>query len=249
MSSSDDEPVLEGGGIYPASRELWQPELDPKKASRADRGDPFDGRPKGEWRSRYPAAIHKAIVHELAYLGACLVLGFMLAAGAVAQLKGVSVSGLPTVSEATARIFGSGLLAFGSGMLGGTLFSAKWLYHAVAKGIWSLDRRIWRIATPLISAVLATAVLALLQSDVLHLFNATVVARPAGIFGVCFLAGYFSDVTVAKLNELAEVIFAPGRSSKGSSPYSDDGKPNSSPPDSGLPPDQKKPSDGGTKNA
>lgn len=220
MPEPHETPGLVNGIVYPASRDLWQPDdQDPKRQA----PDPIDGRPLGEWRSRYPQEIHRVIVHEYTYLALCILLGFAFAAGAVAELEGLRIiGGMPTVSSGAAQLIGSAILTFAGGMLGGTLFSLKWLYHAVAKGMWSLDRRIWRLATPLISGVLAVAVLALLRSDVLHLFNAAVVDHPAGIFGVSFLVGYFSDVTVAKLNELAEVIFAPARERNGSSRYARD---------------------------
>jgi hypothetical protein len=37
------------------------------------------------------------------------------------------------------------------GVLGGSVFSIKWLYHSIARGKWHLDRRPWRFLTPLMS--------------------------------------------------------------------------------------------------
>ena len=34
-------------------------------------------------------------------------------------------------------------LLAGGGLLGGTVYGGKWLYHAVAKGLWHEDRKLW----------------------------------------------------------------------------------------------------------
>lgn len=39
-------------------------------------------------------------------------------------------------------------LAWLGGTFGGTLFDIKWLYHSVARQIWHMDRRLWRLFTP-----------------------------------------------------------------------------------------------------
>jgi hypothetical protein len=207
------------GGLYPGSHDVWNPRADPEANKEKD---PFDARPKGEWRSLYPQPIHRLISQEWVYLAGCFGLGLVISAGAMVQHYGYGVPGLPSLPSRLSRLLADGALAFGAGMVGGTLFGLKWLYHSVAKGIWHLDRRLWRLSTPWISAGLALAVLALLRSDALRLFNPVIVRSPGGVFGVSFLVGYFSDITIGKLNELADVLFAPGRGEKGVSRYSVD---------------------------
>lgn len=104
-------------------------------------------------------------------------------------------------------------LAWVSGMFGGTLFSIKWLYHAVAKQLWHLDRRLWRLFTPHISGGLAFAVIALISSGVLRVFDRSAINSPSLVVGMGFLVGYFSDSTAAKLAEVADTLFGANRPS------------------------------------
>ncbi|MCW3047074.1 MAG: rane protein of unknown function [Solirubrobacterales bacterium] len=85
------------------------------------------------------------------------------------------------------------------GLLGGCLFSMKWLYHSIARGKWHLDRRAWRFLTPLVSAGLAFGTMALFISGALPLFSERITGTLPGVTGVSFLVGYFSDDTVAAL--------------------------------------------------
>ena len=66
MSRSEDSPnePRVSGGLYPSSEELWDPRAD--SANNKEK-DPFDERPKGEWRSLYPRPLHRVIAQELVY--------------------------------------------------------------------------------------------------------------------------------------------------------------------------------------
>jgi hypothetical protein len=99
------------------------------------------------------------------------------------------------------------VVAFSSGVLGGTCFDIKWLYHSVAKQIWNADRLLWRLLTPVISGVLATAIVLLVVSGLLGLFDPAIVENYTATISISFLVGYFSDTALAKLAEVAETIF------------------------------------------
>lgn len=93
------------------------------------------------------------------------------------------------------------------GTLGGTLFDLKWLYRSVARGRWHLDRRLWRLLIPHISGGLAFAVVVLVSSGILRIFDTTELSRAPVVLGVSILVGYFSDRAVGKLAEIADTLF------------------------------------------
>ena len=98
-------------------------------------------------------------------------------------------------------------LAWVAGMLGGTLFSIKWLYHSVAKQSWHLDRRLWRFFTPHISGGLAFIMIALISSGLFRVFDRRALESPPLVVGVAFLTGYFSDSAAAKFAEIGNMLF------------------------------------------
>ena len=113
--------------------------------------DPSDGREIGNWKSRYPVEALKHINWERNYLLTLLVLiciiGFLFGIQCKLQVIDCSFALSPTVH--------SYCFAWVGGMLGGIIFACKWLYHTVARGLWNIDRRIWRISSPLLSGVIA----------------------------------------------------------------------------------------------
>jgi hypothetical protein len=193
--------------------------------------DPTDNRRLLEWKSRYPPEARKEIRVEAFYLGAILFGTPWLLVGFHAHLPYMfwrDVS--PSSQEAVSR-FG---LAWVGGMLGGTLFAIKWLYHVVARELWNLDRRLWRLFTPHISGGLAFGVIVLVSSGVLKIFDSRAANSHATIVGLAFLVGYFSDSAVAKLTEIADTLFGTSRSkekhlSKPLPEAGDFGKPDQSP--------------------
>lgn len=92
------------------------------------------------------------------------------------------------------------------GTLGGTVFSIKWYYHAIARGKWHLDRRPWRFLTPIMSGALSFGTAALFISNVLPIFNEELTRSVGGVMGLSFLVGYFSDNTVAALAAMADRV-------------------------------------------
>jgi len=229
MSEDETRPSRLTQWLYPMSGEVWQP----PPGVPVGKVDAIDGRPYSEWRSRYPAAIHRFVVHELVYLAVVFALALGMIAAAVLTLRAAGFLFVP-FSGSALRSLADGGLAAGAGMLGGTVFSLKWLYHAVAKGQWHLDRRIWRLSTPFISAGLALAVLALVRAEALRVLNPSFTRSIAGNLGLSFLVGYFSDMTIGKLNELAEVLFAPAKDRNPASRYNEVSGPPSPPPGGGT---------------
>ncbi len=171
-----------------------------------DRSD--GGRELGDWKSRYTDPGAKwGIRLEAAYLA--VLLFFVPALIAILWL------GYPKEWLGLSDQKYRGILKYGiawlSGMMGGTLFDVKWLYHSVARQIWHLDRRLWRLFTPHISGGLAFAFIALISSGMLRIFDRKAVESLSLIVGVGFLVGYFSDSAVAKLTEIADTLFGASR--------------------------------------
>jgi len=79
----------------------------------------------------------------------------------------------------------------------------KWMYHSVAKGTWNQDRRLWRIFTPLLSAGVGFTIVLLSASRVLPFFGADTVGTNRGALAVGILVGYFSDLTLSRMADVA----------------------------------------------
>jgi hypothetical protein len=90
-------------------------------------------------------------------------------------------------------------------MLGSVLFGGKFLYHVVARGYWHQDRRLWRVLSPILSASLAFIVAAVIESGMLGLAFRT--GTHASCVALGFLSGYFADKALAKMTEIADVVF------------------------------------------
>lgn len=182
---------------------------DPSKAPGFAPADLTDGRGPLDWQSRYDDPLARRwILVEALYLAILLfsIPPAMLFLWLRHPQKWLGISDL---EYQAVMIYG---LAWLSGILGGTLFDLKWLYHTVAHRFWHLDRRLWRFFTPHISGGLAFAVIALMSSGMLRVFDPVAVKSPALVVGVGFLVGYFSDSTAAKLAEIADTLFGGARS-------------------------------------
>jgi len=90
-----------------------------------------------------------------------------------------------------------------SGVVGGTAFALKWLYHSVAKWTWNRDRVWWRLIVPALSGILALFVSALVTTGVMSVFNPKFFTNFFGALGGGFFVGYFSDNVLAALQNLA----------------------------------------------
>ncbi len=179
------------------------------KVSAFGQVDPTDNREAGDWRSKYtePEA-KRAIQFEALYLAILL---FALPLLMLILWLEYPKPWLHLSDQKYSVVVRYGL-AWLAGALGGTLYDAKWLYHTVARQLWHMDRRIWRLFTPHISGGLAFAMVALIASGLLRILDPHAVASSAKTIGIGFLVGYFSDSAIAKLAEIAETLFGPSRS-------------------------------------
>lgn len=177
-----------------------------KEATSFGASEPTDGRALGEWKSRYPAEALRIIRFE----AAILVVGFFFAlliiflawTGIIGQ-KASAFFGFSSVHTLNQYIY----ISF-SGLLAGTVFSLKWLYHAVGRGIWHIDRQLWRFISPLMSFGVAFILGALLHANLLENSgdDSNFASAPA-LVSLGFISGYFSDAAIAKMYELATVLF------------------------------------------
>jgi hypothetical protein len=160
--------------------------------------NPTDGREKGDWKTRYPPDAHSKIRLEGIYLALifllCPIISFLIFTDCINNW---------TINPIIKKY------AYGwvGGTFGGVIFGIKWLYHSVAKHVWNVDRRLWRIFTPHLSGGFAFAFVVLISSGILNIFSPEAVERPSTVFGLGFLVGYFSDSAVGKLTEVANTIF------------------------------------------
>lgn len=168
--------------------------------------DLTDGRKMFDWKSRYPDEAKRQIRWEAAsvivLLFATPIALFLVWQGCPRDWLGLSPERYPTCARYAYAWLG--------GMLGGTLFDLKWLYHSVAKGLWHAERRLWRMLIPHVSGGLAFAVILLISSGLFKIFAVDELSRPPVVVGIGFLVGYFSDSAIGKLTEVANTIFGAG---------------------------------------
>lgn len=178
--------------------------------------DPTDSRKLYEWGSKYSPQANAQIRIEATVVVATLF--------AVPILLFIVWLGLPKawlgLDDQRYGTFSRYCYAWLGGTLGGTLFDLKWLYHSVARGLWHLDRRLWRMLIPHISGGHAFAVVLLVSSGFFRIFDTIELSRAPVVISVSFLVGYFSDSAIGKLTEIANTLF--GSSTKR---YPDDQKP------------------------
>jgi len=168
--------------------------------------DLTDGRKAFDWKSRYPDEAKKQIRWECAYLLALL---FLAPIGLLLLWLGYP-RGWLGLTEAQYPTFAHYTYAWVGGALGGTLFDLKWLYHSVAKGLWHVERRLWRMVIPHVSGGLAFAVVLLICSGLFKVFSVGELSRPPVVIITGFMVGYFSDSAIGKLTEVANTLFGSG---------------------------------------
>jgi len=163
-----------------------------------------DERERFNWKSRYPEEALKRIRWEAAYVLA--ILAFAMA-GLLFTWRG-DVYDLFSCGCASCRseTFNRYSYLFFSGMLGGSLFGLKYLYKVVARGWWNLDRGLWRISSPWLSAGLAFAAGALAHAGLFG-FDVNHSRGGASFVSLGFIAGYFADSASRKMQEIADILF------------------------------------------
>jgi hypothetical protein len=174
--------------------------------------EPTDDRPLGDWKTRYsdPSAI-RAIRLESTYVW----VAFSFAVIAILAVSVQSAYRIVPTDKSGWESISPFLLAFLGGVLGGTLFAMKWLYHSVAKGLWNRDRRLWRLFTPALSGGAGLTIILLCASGVIPLFGPTLVHTNAGALGLSVVFGYFSDRAFSSLERLAEDNLGPFKRKNG----------------------------------
>jgi len=165
--------------------------------------DLSDGREPLDWPSKYPPEALKSIKWEKVYLFAHLYLVPVMMVFFWLEYPKRMLRLGDDKYEPILRY----TIAWLAGVLGGTLFDIKWLYHSVAHKKWHLDRRLWRHFTPHVSGGLAFAMIALVSSGMVRVFDRQAMYSRALVVGVAFLVGYFSDSAIAKLSEIAQTLF------------------------------------------
>lgn len=166
---------------------------------------PTDGLKYGEWQTRYPRKARKQYYGEAIYLATLLVLvvGLLLSLWLGGPQNILGIASDPGKSETFFRYSCAWLV----GTMGGILYDIKWLYRSVARQLWHVDRRLWRLFTPHISGALSFGMIALVSSGLITIFNPEVTRSSSAVAGLSFLVGYFSDSAIAKLAEVADTLF------------------------------------------
>jgi hypothetical protein len=170
--------------------------------------DETDGRDLHNWQSRYSKSARFEIRLEAfavaAILFASLAMIFAVWSGLLVNWTGCELC--------HRRAFSRYGYFFLGGVLGGTLFGIKYLYHVVARGFWNQDRRLWRFLSPWLAGSLALIVGALTDAGFLGL---TISANKGSAYlSLGFISGYFGDKALAKMTEMADVIFGTRDNSK-----------------------------------
>ena len=163
---------------------------------------PTDGREKYDWETRYGKGADgkdpaKRMRGEAAYL---LVLMFIAFAAIIINYKNGFVC-LLKVDGADAVVLRRVIYCLCAGLLGGTTFSIKIFYRAVARGEWNYDRRYWRLFAPVISLSVTTLVAAFMMDDIMN-------SKMYVAYAVGYFAGYFSENAVGKMYDVAVVLFS-----------------------------------------
>lgn len=164
---------------------------------------PDDERENFEWQSKYKKSENDKknpvceMKKEAIYLGFLLLVAFV---AIVANYKGCFIKILH-IPEEEAEGIQRIIYCLCAGLLGGVTFSIKIFYRAVARGKWNIDRRYWRIFSPLVSVSVTSVVAAFMIDDILdsHIY---------WTYTIGYFAGYFSEHALGKMYDVAAILFS-----------------------------------------
>jgi len=170
-----------------------------------------DGRETGDWNSRYDARAWFQIVVEFLLLFFYLIFANYFLLESIIEKpeenvrEGFVYSSLfgVHIAEENAKWIALAL----AGFVGGAVFDLKWMYHSVAKGIWNIDRCLWRIIVPFNSAMVSLFTGFLFASGVIPFLKNDSFEDFYVLLGFGFVFGYFSDNILAALQNLAKKAF------------------------------------------
>jgi len=174
----------------------------PRSDPNAGTADPTDGRNPYDWRTRYPPTASKEIICEAIFL---LVAFFSSLFLILATWIGWFTS-IFQLHPAQILTFKQYAYYAGAGMLGGVAFGIKYFYRTVARGYWHQDRRMWRLMSPLIAMTVALIIGAMMNASLIERRGSS---SGAASISIGFLVGYFADMAIGKMYEIATVIFGP----------------------------------------
>jgi hypothetical protein len=158
-------------------------------------------------RSKYPPEYIRPQRVEAWYIAGLLALSLISLASVGLGLldKGLFCMGIEAEIVTAARKYE---WMCGGGLLGGTVYAAKWLYHAIAKGLWHEDRKTWRYLSPWISLGTTVGIGVLIDAGFMkNAVGEMSKSSAAGLTGMGFLIGYLSDRFLAKMKEVTRVLF------------------------------------------
>lgn len=158
---------------------------------------PTDGRGIGEYKTRYPESkrkIARDAIYVLVLMILALVVIFLNFLECFENLE------ILALTDTQKIVLHNTIYCVAGGLLGGATFGMKYLYRVVARGLWSEDRLLWRLFSPLTAIPLALVMSAIMFDDVSSSSTMAIV--------VGFFTGYFSDEAVGKMYEIAEVLFS-----------------------------------------
>ena len=172
----------------------------------ASTADPTDGRELYEWSTKYPPEATFVIRLESSYLFALLIVSL---AGLLLTWNRFLENILINPAILDPKVFRIYSYYCFAGLLGGTTFSIKYMYRVVARGYWHMDRQIWRILSPFMSISVSFAVGALISASYIGANSIRGDHSAASAIAIGFLVGYFADLAIGKMHEVAMVLFGP----------------------------------------
>lgn len=179
------------------------PNISSSELSEREKDKYFDGREPGQWNTIYCKTSWICIISESIYVSVLLILSLFIC---FYSWSGY-MNKLLCLSNVQYGYLLPYLYCFLSGLVGGTLFTIKWLYHSVARKKWHVDRILWRIFTPWISGWFALVMYILMRSGLFSVFDSDAISSGVTAFSVGFLVGYFSDSAMSKFREIADTLF------------------------------------------